>query len=144
MNGLFLTAGALALAILGGGFWWMSQTEAPSGPGQPPVVAASGGASLVVPALSPAAEAGQQAFEQHCAECHGTNAAGSDRGPPLVHRLYEPGHHADIAFVLAARQGVRAHHWRFGDMPPVPGVTDEELAGIVDYVREMQRANGIR
>lgn len=44
----------------------------------------------------------------------------------------------------AVRQGVRGHHWRFGDVPPVEGVSDEELAQIVAYVRTVQRANGIR
>jgi mono/diheme cytochrome c family protein len=49
-----------------------------------------------------------------------------------------------MAFVLAARNGVRAHHWPFGDMPPVEErLTDGELGAIVAYVRELQRANGI-
>lgn len=48
-----------------------------------------------------------------------------------------------MAFVRAAREGVRAHHWRFGDMPPVEGVSDADLAGIIAFVREVQRANGI-
>ena len=49
-----------------------------------------------------------------------------------------------MAFVLAARNGVRAHHWPFGDMPPVgQPLTDGELAAIIAYVRELQRANGI-
>jgi len=46
--------------------------------------------------------------------------------------------------VLAARNGVRAHHWPFGNMPPVEQrLTDGELGAIVAYVRELQRANGI-
>jgi hypothetical protein len=39
--------------------------------------------------------------------------------------------------------GVRAHHWRFGDMPPDPAVTPVEVAQITRYVRELQQANGI-
>ena len=99
---------------------------------------------VVVPELSELARKGQKAFEAYCAECHGRNAAGSDRGPPLVHRIYQPNHHADIAFASAARFGVRQHHWFFGDMPPRPEVTDEDIVAIVRYVRELQRANGIR
>jgi len=60
-----------------------------------------------------------------------------------VHRIYGSGHHADAAFTLAAQRGVRAHHWRFGDMPPVPSARPEEISLIVRYVRELQRANGI-
>jgi hypothetical protein len=69
--------------------------------------------------------------------------AGSAVGPTLVHRVYQPGHHADVAFELAVRRGVPAHHWRFGDMPPQPAVAPTEIAQITRYVRELQRANGI-
>jgi mono/diheme cytochrome c family protein len=98
---------------------------------------------LIVPALSHEAWAGREAFDRLCAACHGADAAGSAVGPPLVHRIYGPGHHADVAFVLAAQRGVRAHHWRFGDMPPVPSARLNEMGLIVRYVRELQRANGI-
>ncbi len=86
---------------------------------------------------------GQIAFEENCASCHGQNAAGTEQGPPLVHKIYEPAHHADFAFVRAVRGGVQSHHWRFGNMPRVDGVTDNQLTWITQYVREMQRANGI-
>ncbi|WP_328600481.1 c-type cytochrome [Mesorhizobium xinjiangense] len=80
-----------------------------------------------------------------CAACHGDDAGGRDGiGPPLVHIIYEPNHHSDAAFLLAARSGVRQHHWGFGDMPPVAEVEDAEIAAIVAYVRALQRANGIR
>jgi len=98
---------------------------------------------IVVPQLSSAAQMGQIAFDDNCAACHGAKAAGSENGPPLVHKIYEPSHHADFAFQMAANSGVRAHHWRFGDMAPVPGVTDKQIEWITKYVREMQRANGI-
>ena len=101
---------------------------------------------------------GQLAFERSCIECHGKNAAGgtgnqtysgaatpggTGKGPPLIHPIYEPGHHPDTAFLRAAFQGVPAHHWNFGDMPPVDGITQREVELISTYVREVQRANGI-
>lgn len=99
---------------------------------------------VIVPDLSPAAQEGASHFADNCAKCHGTNAAGNEgAGPPLVHKIYEPNHHADISFLLAAKNGVRAHHWRFGNMPPVSGVAEDEVQAIVIYVRELQRANGI-
>jgi len=101
-------------------------------------------AAVVVPELSVGAQEGEGLFNRSCASCHGKDAAGQDGvAPPLVHKIYEPSHHADIAFELAAKNGVRAHHWQFGNMPPVEGITDPEIAKIVDYVRELQRANGI-
>ena len=87
--------------------------------------------------------AGRANFEAFCLECHGRAATGSEKGPPLVHRVYRPGHHSDPAFFLAPLQGVRAHHWRFGDMPPVEGITRDQVATIVAYVRWLQRQAGI-
>jgi mono/diheme cytochrome c family protein len=87
--------------------------------------------------------AGERLYEASCARCHGPGGAGSETGPPLVHVVYEPGHHADAAFQRAAAQGVQAHHWQFGDMPPVPGVTPDDVAKIVAYVRHLQRRAGI-
>lgn len=41
---------------------------------------------------------GQIAFERACSSCHGTNGAGgTGTGPPLIHPVYEPGHHGDTA-----------------------------------------------
>ncbi|HHI82827.1 MAG TPA: c-type cytochrome [Rhizobiales bacterium] len=96
-----------------------------------------------VPTLSAAATEGRELFNANCAACHGKHAAGTGNGPPLVHKIYEPGHHGDQAFFRAARFGVRAHHWQFGNMPPVSGVGQGEVAKIVSYIRELQRANGI-
>jgi len=60
-----------------------------------------------------------------------------------VHSVYRPAHHADVAFALAVRQGVRAHHWRFGDMPPQADASSDEVEVITRYIRELQRGNGI-
>ena len=86
---------------------------------------------------------GVQLFADNCARCHGAMADGTNTGPPLVHRLYEPGHHADFAFQSAAKNGVIAHHWDFGDMPPVAGVSEDEVTQIIAYVRDLQRKGGI-
>ena len=99
--------------------------------------------AVAVPALSAKAQAGREVFNARCALCHGSNAAGSRQGPPLVHRIYEPGHHQDFAFRNAVRNGVMAHHWQFGNMPPVPGLSDNDIEQLICYVRELQRANGI-
>lgn len=101
------------------------------------------GAVLLIPELSAEAQAGKRPFDRYCARCHGENAGGSAAGPPLVHRAYRVAHHADVAFALAVRRGVRAHHWGFGDMPPDPAVTPVEVAQITRYIRELQQANGI-
>ena len=86
--------------------------------------------------------AGEPVYQASCAVCHGTDLRGTDIGPSHLSVVYEPNHHSDTAFVLAAQNGVTAHHWPFGDMPPVPGLTDEDIEAIVAYVRENQRING--
>ena len=99
---------------------------------------------LLPKTLSQNAQIGKLGFEAKCATCHGLNAAGQDGvAPPLVHIIYEPTHHGDETFQRAAAVGVRGHHWPFGDMPPVEGITRGDVTMIVAYVRELQRANGI-
>ncbi len=68
---------------------------------------------------------------------------GTNMGPPLVHKIYEPSHHADFAFMRAAMQGVRAHHWKFGNMPKISDATPDDVTQIIPYVRWLQRQAGI-
>jgi mono/diheme cytochrome c family protein len=89
-------------------------------------------------------QVGETKFNSSCAACHGKEAAGTDHGPPLVHKIYEPNHHGDPAFQRAVANGVRAHHWEFGNMPKIEGVTPEDVDQIVKYVRWLQRQAGIQ
>jgi hypothetical protein len=86
---------------------------------------------------------GEELYRMSCSTCHGEAALGTLQGPPLVNRVYEPNHHADIAFVFAVERGVRAHHWGFGDMPPLPEISRPEVTEIVQYVRWLQREAGV-
>ena len=125
----------VAVAIM----WWTSDRE--------PSASGTGGGALAVvtvPELTSGAEAGKAVYDAKCANCHGAKAAGVDgKGPPLVHKIYEPGHHGDFAFLRAVAEGARQHHWKFGDMEPVKGVSEADTNRILVYVRELQRANGI-
>jgi cytochrome c1 len=56
--------------------------------------------------------------------------------------VYEPGHHPDDSFRAAVAEGAVAHHWDFGDMPPVPGLTDDEVDQIIAFIREQQELHG--
>ncbi len=127
-SGSLLTV-AVALAA-GAAIWWLLPDE------DTPV-------SVTVPELSPTAVAGQHAFAANCAQCHGQSAGGTDQGPPLIHQWYRPDHHADVAFFLAANRGVPQHHWNFGDMPPQPQIGERSMQQIVQFVRELQQANGV-
>ena len=84
---------------------------------------------LVPETLSQNAQVRKLGFEAKCAVCHGVNAAGQDGvAPPLVHIIYEPSHHGDESFQRAVAMGVRGHHWPFGDMPPVGGVSHGQMS----------------
>ena len=117
--------------------------EEPPAPSYSSTQPASDPVAVVVPDLSEKARAGERTFNANCALCHGANASGTGLGPPLVHQIYEPGHHQDFTIQSAIRNGVAAHHWPFGNMPPVPAVSDDDIPNIICYIRELQRANGI-
>lgn len=145
--------GAVAVGLmLVGGFVWFSRPDANAGP-RPLTSAAHSGSdtqaglaagSIIVPQLTGLAQQGEAAFNENCAACHGVNLAGTAQGPTLIHSLYLPNHHGDGAIASAAMNGVRAHHWQFGDMPPVEGITPQKLTVIIAYIRAMQQANGVR
>jgi len=82
---------------------------------------------------------GQVLYEKYCSSCHGVQLDGTDEGPPLVHPFYKPSHHGDKSFYRAALQGTKQHHWNFGDMPPVAGMTPKKMDRVVPYVRFYQK-----
>jgi mono/diheme cytochrome c family protein len=130
-----------AVATLGG-VWLLWPVPAD------PVADAPVGAPLVavsLPAtLTDREQMGATAFAANCAACHGDNAAGRNEiGPPLIHKIYEPSHHADYSFERAVQYGVQSHHWPFGNMVAVEGLTTADIVAITAYVRAVQRANGI-
>ena len=100
-------------------------------------------ATVNVPKLSFQASTGKKTFDANCAGCHGVNGAGTESGPPLLHDIYNPGHHSDAAFYRAVKFGVPKHHWNFENMQPLPNVSQSQVKFILYYVRELQVANGI-
>jgi mono/diheme cytochrome c family protein len=99
--------------------------------------------SIKTPKMTPALNIGKMNYDALCASCHGKNAAGTDKGPTFLHKVYHPGHHGDGAFFIAPLNGVRAHHWPFGDMKPVEGITEGQIRKIIPYVRAIQQENGL-
>lgn len=122
-----MRSAAVALAMLLAGCDSRPAPRAAADPGPAPVELAEG----------------ERLYDARCSSCHGERGAGTGTGPPLVHRVYEPSHHGDAAFQRAVTLGARAHHWRFGDMPPVAGLDDAAVRRITAYVRWLQRKAGI-
>lgn len=147
MNKIYLTVGAVAV-VAGTLFALKSEPDLTLEPTsqsvQTPTSDETAMVSITIPELSGNALVGQTIFENICAACHGARGVGNaEAGPPLIHKIYEPSHHGDESFQRAVAHGVRAHHWRFGDMPAVEGLTRGDVAMVIDYLRTIQRANGI-
>ena len=87
--------------------------------------------------------AGKVLYVESCAVCHGADLAGTDTGPPFLVPTYAPNHHGDEAFQRAVIAGVQPHHWNFGPMVPVEGLSRDDVSKIVTYVRSVQEAEGI-
>lgn len=145
---LLLATAAIALGLAAATYLKSSATTEAVAAGRPTAAAEEGSplVEVALPAgLSSQAQMGERAFNAVCAACHGENGSGRNgMGPPLIHKIYEPNHHGDMSFLMAVAQGVRAHHWPFGDMPPQEGLTQGDVRNIVAYVRELQRVNGIQ
>jgi mono/diheme cytochrome c family protein len=123
--------------ILGIGFIALLLSAAPAcSQSEPPPQAAAGSAPAEL-------RDGEQKFTANCSACHGAGGVGTKQGPPLVHKVYEPNHHGDVAFLRAAANGVKSHHWQFGDMPKIDAVKPEDVEQIVKYVRWLQKQAGI-
>lgn len=133
-------------ALVGAGVYVMiGAADAPNVADTKPEAEAGPLVDVIIPARFTEQQAmGQIAFEANCAVCHGVNAVGRDGvGPPLVHKIYEPSHHGDEAFQRAVALGVRAHHWPFGNMAAVEGLTHADVEMIISYIRALQVENGI-
>lgn len=86
---------------------------------------------------------GRALYADVCSSCHGAHGEGSEHGPPMLHPL-QASMHADYAFERAIREGVQPHHYQLGAMPPVEGLSPEDVDAIVAYVRWMQQVAGLR
>jgi len=120
--------------------WWLPDLQS-SGSLQP-TAALPHVVTVNVPALSGMASEGSGIFAAKCSACHGPKTSGGQGGPPLVHKIYEPDHRADGAFVMVVRRGVRLHYWKFGSMPQVDDVTEDDLRATIAYIRAPQAAIG--
>ena len=83
-------------------------------------------------------ERGEAIYAANCAQCHGGDLGGSDRGPSLLDPVYGPDQLTDAAFVDAVRNGVDERLWDFGAMPGNGSYTDDQIAAILAFVRAEQ------
>ena len=104
--------------------------------------ACGGGDSSDSGSAAPDPARGKTVYGAKCALCHGADLRGTSRGPSQLSKVYEPSHHADGAYRSAIANGVRAHHWKFGDMPGVAGMSDADVESVIAYIRSEQAKQG--
>lgn len=85
---------------------------------------------------------GAEIYASSCASCHGAELEGTDKGPPQRSMVYEPNHHPDASYESAIANGAPQHHWNFGDMPAVEGVTGDDITNVIAFIRAEQERRG--
>ena len=85
---------------------------------------------------------GAEVYAESCASCHGADLRGTDEGPSMLSIVYEPNHHSDDSFRSAIANGAPEHHWPFGDMEPVEGLSDADVEAVIAFVRAEQERQG--
>ncbi len=81
---------------------------------------------------------GEAIYGANCAQCHGDDLAGTDRGPSLLEPIYGPGQLSDAEVADAIRNGVDEARWEFGPMPANGAITDAQIETILAFVRAEQ------
>lgn len=102
-------------------------------------------ANPVIPDLSEKAQLGRELMNAKCADCHGVDGTGgSKKGPPLLHAMYREEVFPAHQFKRSILEGKREKNWRFGPMPAMPELGDDNVDAIIAFVREVQAANGVK
>jgi mono/diheme cytochrome c family protein len=90
----------------------------------------------------PNVDRGAQVYGEACASCHGADLRGTDKGPSHLSVVYEPNHHSDDSFRSAIANGAPQHHWSFGDMEPVEGLSKGDVDDVIAFIRAAQQRHG--
>ena len=105
-------------------------------------VVACGSTDSAAPSQAESADADADVYAASCASCHGVDLRGTDTGPSLLSIVYEPNHHGDDSFRSAIANGSPQHHWDFGDMQPIEGLSEAQVDAVIAFVRAEQQRLG--
>jgi mono/diheme cytochrome c family protein len=81
---------------------------------------------------------GEAIYGANCAQCHGDDLAGTDRGPSLLEPIYGPDQLSDAEVADAIRNGVDEELWEFGPMPANGAISDAQIEAILAFLRAEQ------
>jgi mono/diheme cytochrome c family protein len=85
-----------------------------------------------------AADRGEAIYGANCAQCHGDDLAGTERGPSLLAAAYRRDELPDAAIADAIRNGVDARLWDYGPMPANGALSDAQIDAVVEFLRAQQ------
>ncbi len=77
-------------------------------------------------------------FAANCAVCHGPAGEGGAGAPPLSDPAYLPDQLSDAEMTASIRNGVQDVAEDYGAMPGFSRFDEEQLAALVELVRELQ------
>ena len=100
-------------------------------------------AALLVPALSLCAADAKERYEKDCAKCHGSDGKGDTKmGKKLGAKDYTDAkvqaEVTDDAAFKAIKDGLKDKEGK-ALMKPIEGATDEEIKGLVAYMRTLKK-----
>lgn len=107
------------------------------------VIAGCGDDPVTVPTVPGDAVAGAAVYERSCADCHGAGGIGADDGPALLEARYALPGFDDLSFVTAVVRGVSGDEAEHGGMPRIRGLSEQDLADLLAFVRGLQRDAGL-
>ena len=90
-----------------------------------------------------AVDRGEAVYGANCAQCHGEDLAGTERGPSLLAAVYRPSELPDAAVADAIRNGVDARLWDYGPMPANGALSDAQIDAVVQFLRAEQEPAGV-
>ena len=106
------------------------------------IMGACGSDASTTPATANGSGQGAEVYASSCASCHGADLRGTEKGPSQLSIVYEPNHHGDDSYRSAIANGAPQHHWPFGDMPRVEGLSDDDVEAVIAYIRSEQQRQG--
>ena len=102
------------------------------------IASASIGAACGADGPTTTLERGEAIYGANCAQCHGVDLAGTERGPSLLEPIYGPDQLSDVEVADAIRNGVDEELWEFGPMPANGAITNDQIEAIIAFVRAEQ------
>jgi mono/diheme cytochrome c family protein len=107
------------------------------------VAVGCGGGEPAAPSVAGDVDSGAVLYDRNCAGCHGADGTGAADGPGLLYEQYALPGFDDQALVSAIVQGAPEEAWEYGAMPRIRGLSDQDLADLVAFVRALQGEAGL-